>query len=111
MKLKPGVAMNARPEVLYAIGVADAVYRLLAGRECVVTSFNDGKHGRDSLHYEGMAADLRTRDLPLHQKLAVFHALRALLEPLGFDVVLESDHIHLEYDPKAGEEFAGYTEA
>jgi len=54
---------------------------------------------RNSLHYKGLAIDLRTRDLKsgVAEKL-----IRLLKEKLGrsYDIVLEPDHIHLEYDPK-----------
>ena len=45
------------------------------------------------------ALDLRTRHMNGQGLQAVYHKLK---EELGeqFDVVLESDHIHLEYQPK-----------
>ena len=65
--------------------------------DCVITSANDSKHGPNSLHYKGQALDLRTRHMNGQGLQAVYHKLK---EELGeqFDVVLESDHIHLEWD-------------
>ncbi len=103
-------AKSASFEIGYAIGIAESVYSEV-GSVLVVTSLNDSKHSSGSLHYTGRAVDLRTKHLQpgVLQGIrrdtvpAVFAKLRERLEPLGFDVVLESDHIHVEFDPKAGE--------
>ena len=65
--------------------------------DCVITSANDSKHGPNSLHYKGQALDLRTRHLNGQGLQSVYHKLK---ESLGeqFDVVLEADHIHIEFD-------------
>ena len=63
--------------------------------ELVITSGKDGKHGDNSLHYQGKAVDLR-----------IWNVLETLVnrlkEHLGpqYDVVLEKDNIHVELDPK-----------
>ena len=67
---------------------------------CVITSASDGKHGPNSLHYKGKALDLRTKNLRPEQVHPVYVALNEALSPGGFDVVLETDHIHVEFDPK-----------
>ncbi len=69
------------------------------GVDLVVTSALDGKHSRRSLHYVGLALDLRTRDFA---KGEASIAAKFLQRRLGrqYDVVLERDHIHVEYDPK-----------
>ncbi len=71
----------------------------LRGFVFMVTSLEDSTHGVNSLHYSGNAADIRTRHVPVAQ-LPSLH--RALKDALGkdYDVVLEKDHIHIEYDPK-----------
>lgn len=69
------------------------------GYASVITSALDGKHSTNSLHYTGFALDYRTRHL-LDGVPRVLQ--RRISDCLGseFDVVLESDHIHIEYDPK-----------
>jgi hypothetical protein len=63
MILKQGVEQKEIAlQIYYAIGVAEAVYRQ-RGMQLVVTSLNDGQHMKESLHYKGLAVDLRTRDL------------------------------------------------
>ena len=67
--------------------------------EVVVTSVVDGVHSQGSLHYVGYAADLRIWAIE-DNELDEF--ARGLSEELGveFDVVLETDHIHMEFQPK-----------
>lgn len=102
------------PEMYYALGVAMTLKRQLFGLNMVVSALLDGKHNPGSLHPLGRAADLRTRDLDLDQAIEWKDAIAAELEPLGFDVVWEGGgatqattgaHIHLEFQPKPGEEF------
>ena len=103
MRIKRGVLLDqTSPPILYALGVAEAVYHC-HGHKMVVTSLLDGTHGEHSLHYSGRAADLRTRNMPISAIVIIRRALVSLLNPLGYDVVLESDHLHLEFDPKAQE--------
>lgn len=68
--------------------------------QLVITSLSDGKHMNNSLHYSGYAADLRTRDMKVQDVPIVVTALRKVLGP-DYDVIQESDHIHLEYDKKS----------
>ena len=98
MKLKPGVRVyGIRPELVLALQAAERVW-MAYGSELVVTSVSDGKHSRGSKHYSGCAADLRIWNLT-----SVDGAAKELREARGedFDVVVEGDHVHLEYDPKA----------
>jgi len=66
------------------------------GHEAIVTSTYEGNHSPRSLHYANDAFDVR---LPPDGVLRIAAGVR---ERLGgdFDVVLEKDHIHIEYDPK-----------
>ena len=76
----------------------DAVYRRLFGGEVVITSAKDGTHGENSLHYSGNAMDFRTRDIQPALR-AYFASVVAAKLKGEFDVVLEHDHLHVEYDP------------
>ena len=66
------------------------------GREIVITSTYEGNHGDGSLHYANQAFDVR---MPLGEAVTI---TAEITEALGkdFDVCFESDHIHIEYDPK-----------
>lgn len=106
LSLKPGVQFNnnkakAEPVVNLIIQVVASVYDKF-GYDTIVTSICDGAHSSNSLHYrdgKGRAVDFRTRHLPDQgTKEAITQAISEALGP-EFDVVLESDHIHCEYDP------------
>lgn len=99
--LKPGVAYSKDGitlDLLDGLLGAAHVYGQ-HGYDFVVTSLGDGVHKENSLHYVGRAADLRVRHVPAEKRQALLRAIRAALTP-QYDVILESDHIHLEYDPK-----------
>ena len=112
MKFKNGVFMEVQvyqngvreqlvpsEECHYAMKVADEVSLMFAKKEAVITSILDGTHGKHSLHYIGDAFDMRTF-IYSHSELSKI--VQELTTQLGsnYDVVLESDHIHIEYDPK-----------
>lgn len=101
MKFKRGVkAIGIRPELTIALVIADSVWKS-NGEDLVVTSLNDSNHSKSSLHYAGQAADLRVRYFDESVRKSVADELRdALGNSPDYDVVLESDHIHLEYQPK-----------
>ncbi|MBW4979571.1 hypothetical protein ABWH88_06750 [Marinobacter adhaerens] len=100
LKLKAGVvAQGLSTEILLAVCVAQSVYASY-GYDCVITSLLDGTHSSTSLHYCGNAVDLRTR---IFENDSVAESVaNDIGECLGadFDVVLEPDHIHVEYQPK-----------
>lgn len=97
--IKQGVDLRGvQPQLILAFVVACAVYARHKS-ECWITSASDGTHGPTSLHYQGLALDLRTRHVP-PDALAPLHADLASALGEQFDVVLESDHLHVEFDPK-----------
>jgi hypothetical protein len=98
--IKAGVDISAlQPQMAIAFFIACAVYAS-HGYGVTLTSGREGKHGRGSLHYVGMAIDLRINTLPsMAVKQRVCDDL-ALALGEQFDVVLESSHIHCEYQPK-----------
>jgi hypothetical protein len=99
MKLKPGVMVaGVQPEIMLGIMAAHTVYEGL-GVELVITSVLDGKHSSRSLHYKGQAIDIRTREMTHNTAKRACELIKKAL-PDDFDVVLEKDHIHLEYDVK-----------
>ena len=95
------------PQILLAIEVAHGQF-MRRTTEMVITSVNDGTHGKNSLHAIGHAFDIRVHNLQATKEeienLAL-DILEALGGPVGpFDVVVESlgtpnAHIHIEYQP------------
>ncbi len=102
IKFKQGTKISGiRPELIMAILVAEGVYQKY-NTDLVVTSVNDGRHSFTSLHYSGSAVDIRTRELPEADSIqAVGEEIRQALSN-EYDVVVELDHIHIEYQPKRG---------
>lgn len=99
MELKDNVIPTSlKPETLLAIIITNDVYKL-HGHSLTVTSIADGKHARQSLHYVGYAFDARTRMLTDDEIYSISNELRKRLTT-DYDVVVESDHLHIEYQPK-----------
>ena len=97
LRIKEGVSLaGLRPEMRTALIWADKVWNQ-HGEELCVTCHMEGEHGVGSLHYSGYALDLRTRNFGKTEAKIVADKLRESL-PEGYDVVLESNHIHVEYD-------------
>ena len=98
MKLKHGVKpLGMRPEILIAVIVANEVYAV-EGHNLVITSITDGKHSENSYHYKGLAIDLRTNYFNGPDE--IIKVASSISNRLGgfYDVVIESDHIHVEFD-------------
>ena len=98
---KEGVKFEGVQPVLWDGLLTVAVVYHTCGYPLVVTSLTDGQHMEGSLHYVGKAADLRTRHLKVNDVPVVVRALKVALGQ-GWDVVLEGDHIHIEFQPKPG---------
>jgi hypothetical protein len=101
IRIKGGVDVGGlRAEIVLAICIASNVFEAF-GVDCVITSVFDGVHKKDSLHDDGLAVDLRTRDLPPASVTIVAAQIRACLWR-QYQVVVERDHMHIEFDPKQG---------
>lgn len=70
--------------------------------DTVITSGTEpeSKHMDGSLHYTGYAIDLRTKHIDDKRAIpAIVVRLKTSIGP-EYQFVLESDHIHIEFDPK-----------
>jgi hypothetical protein len=101
MKLKSDVkATGLRPEMLLALVAAQEVYRK-HDHGLVATSTLDGAHSITSLNYAGCAADLRTT--AAHILGSTVDAIAADITKAltdDYDVIVEPDHIQLEFQPR-----------
>lgn len=95
--IKPGVKLHPTMAWAVALPIIFEIYRDFDASP-VVTSGVDGVHRPDSLHYRGHALDFRTRHVQPDDRMALTAALAAALGD-EFDVVLEVDHIHIEFQP------------
>lgn len=99
MKLKSGIKIaGLQPELILGLIVADGIAQRDFGKELTITSIIDGVHMKGSKHYLGQAADFRTYDMQPGTVPLMVTRLKAALDQ-WYDIVLESDHIHFEYDP------------
>ena len=110
-KIKNGVSVaGLAPEMLIADAVVAGVYHELGARELVITSIRDGWHRRGSRHHIGLAVDYRRWSLQVettdsdgapHVIDHAPEAARRIAHRLRgeFDVVLEDNHLHVEFDP------------
>ena len=89
-------------EALLAIQIAYSIWTDLSlVADMVITSACETGDFRKkgSKHLSGYAFDLRTRNLVGSQLNKFAESLRIALGS-GYDVVVESNHIHVEYDPE-----------
>ena len=99
VQFKVGVSVDGiKKESIALIVILNTYFELRIGKELVVTSCTDGKHMKGSKHYSGYAIDIRTRHLNALEisKLAWFKSHYERV----YDMVVEKDHIHVEYDPE-----------
>ena len=96
---KDGVKVDGvKKETIELMLLLNGYFVAQVGKPFVVTSCTDGKHMKGSKHYSGYAIDIRTRHLSvceINNLLAWFKTHH----DKEFDMVVEKDHIHVEYDP------------
>lgn len=91
-------------EMMFVNDVVDEVYEHFGLGEGTVTCGIEGWHSRTSLHPKGKAQDYRTwgldgKQLSRQDKMEIANMIRLKLGP-DFDVIIEKDHIHVEFDKK-----------
>ena len=97
--LKSGVDVSGlRIQMMMAILVAQCIYDE-EGVDLIITSANDSHHSLTSLHYDGAAIDIRTRELTEGRGPEVARILKSWLNK-DYDVLFEGDHIHVEWQPR-----------
>jgi len=100
ISLKVGVKMEKlQPQLVLGLLVISSIYKDY-GYDLTITSLSDGVHSPNSLHRVGCAVDLRTRCVGSADILSLVSSIRRALGS-DFDVVLEADHLHVEYQPKS----------
>lgn len=101
LRLKKGVSISGmRPDMVLAIIVVEGILAS-GGYETVITSALDSKHGTGSLHYVGLALDFRTRHIEDDLLPVITDEFKQALGK-NYDVVLEHNHWHIEFQPKTG---------
>jgi len=89
IRTKPGVILaGIRPEMSQTLDLIEL-------RGDVITSGREGEHKVGSLHYQGLAVDVRWG---LNKQQQIDDYIRTLGD--AFEIVPEPTHIHIEYDPR-----------
>jgi hypothetical protein len=102
MRTKANVTLlGLHPMMQIANAEANVMFEI-RGYELLITGAVEFGHSVTSLHPYGRACDYRTNHLPTEQmKKDIVTDLANKLGP-AYDVILEKDHIHVEFDPKDG---------
>lgn len=97
LRFKPEVRIGYFDERAGLVLHYASVFSLRSGIDLEVNSANDSAHGASSLHPTDLAWDLDTvGDKP--EDLVKLGRFLASHLPAGYDVVRESDHVHVEFD-------------
>lgn len=103
-EFKAGVKIEGLKPIMFPLIVyaSNLHFKLFNSKKMVITSVTDGKHMKGSKHYQGLAFDVRINDKSKDNIYLFCNSLATDINLIrnGFDVVLEKDHIHIEYDPK-----------
>ena len=94
---------NLQPQILLGLIIVDQIMQRYLNKygkpgEAIITSANDARHKKRSLHYSGTGVDVRSRmfDTIIQPKI-----LSECIKALGddFQFILESNHYHLQWKP------------
>lgn len=92
------------PQIVMGLFVLDQILEDMGipdtdGYHTTVTSANDGKHSVTSFHYDGKAVDIRSRHLTDAQQRNVVAEFKRRMG-VNFDFIAESNHFHMEWQPR-----------
>lgn len=101
LRFKPEVRIEFLGHQLAQMFAAACIWSMRRRVDVEVNSVDDRAPGRASntLHGDSIAVDLDTIGDRRDDLTGLAEYLRRQLAP-GFDVVLEKDHVHVEYDPR-----------
>jgi hypothetical protein len=88
-----------RPEITMIVSMIEDAVGAYTSKPAILTSGTDRTHGWGSLHYVGQGLDFRWDGYSMTTAHLVASQLRSCLGK-HYDVVVEDDHIHVEFQPK-----------
>jgi len=95
MLIKAGVDISRlQPKIRKRLKQIETIVWNVINEELIITSTYEGDHGASSLHYADSAIDIRRSNKPDKIVMEIKLALGK-----DYDVILENNHIHIEYDP------------
>lgn len=94
--------LGLEPVMFSALKTIELCCKIANGEnyEITITSAQDGSHMKNSRHYVGLAIDIRSRDMSNITESAKWIDKFLNINSKCFDIVIENDHIHIEYDKK-----------
>lgn len=96
MLLKTGIDISRlKPPIRKKLNLISSIVNQYSEKELVITSTYEGTHSPGSLHYADLAIDIRRTT---RQSIIINNLRQALGK--NYDVILESTHVHIEYDPR-----------
>jgi len=87
---KQGVFGQLQPPAAEGLRFVEKLFHTHS-EDLFITSLQEGTHCPGSLHPSGLAWDMRLPSFPVGE-------ISEVLGPF-FDVVIESNHVHVEFDP------------
>lgn len=106
LKLLSSVVVNGAhflPAIARIVQAAHETAPAMVDDTVWVTSANDGKHMTNSRHFSNKAFDIRIRNIKgsrVQQEAKAWAARIKTILGADYDIVVESDHLHVELDPK-----------
>ena len=102
--VKPGVELSTRPEMQPVRAAVDRVWRMYNLTPTITSGMESESIHKTQIHYQGLAEDYRTHDIPENWKQTMFNKVRVILGS-DYDVIFEdagtaNEHLHIEYDPE-----------
>lgn len=95
MLLRPGVNFEPHPKLLYALRKLDLIFNT-NGEMFIITSLKDREHSPGSLHYVGMAVDVRIHHIKDGLKRQeIYQQIHDVLDE-RYDIIHHSTHMHIE---------------
>ena len=97
---KVGVSRKSlNPYASYALTIIEGIFDA-HNYPLVVTSTYDGKHKQGSLHYLGLAFDIRIRHLSGEIITMLYNSIEQKLKSIDdrYQVIKQDTHIHVEFD-------------
>lgn len=99
MLVKLGVDVSKlRPEIRRTLKKVERVFVESGYGEAVITDTDGTGHSPSSYHYANQAYDVRLPTMEVQRLNSLLQGLKSACG-LDYDVVLEGNHFHVEYDP------------
>jgi hypothetical protein len=104
LQIKTGSKVKGiQPELVLGLNLLSLIF-ISRNVDFVITELTGSKHMEGSLHYKGLAADIRSKHIEEGLKVSILNLGQQCLSS-NYDFILEgkgtpNEHFHIEFDPK-----------